>query len=367
MLLMLVACGLVFGGIFGFKWFGDKMMNQYFDTMPVPTVTVSSTKAFTDQWDLSLAAVGTLEAEKGTEVTTEASGIVDGIQFESGGAVMAGEILVTLDRSTDEAELAALEATAVLEAQELARARSLIDRGAVAKSEVDRRAAAEAAARANVAAQRARIAQKVIRAPFAGELGIRNVDLGDHLSPGTGIVTLQSLNPIHVNFKLPQQLLDDVRVGMTVGIGVEAFDDRKFTGTITAIEPLVETSTRSFEVQATLDNRERLLRPGMFAQVDVALGRTEQVVVIPQTAVSYNPYGDSVWVVLAADGGAASIERRLVTLGRRRGDLVQVLAGLEAGDTVATSGLLKLRNGVPVEINNDVQPGAESMPQPPNS
>jgi membrane fusion protein (multidrug efflux system) len=282
--------------------------------------------------------------------------------------VAAGAILLTLDRTTDVAELAALEAAAVLAGQELERARNLIDRGAVAAFEVDRRASAESAARASADAQRARIAQKVIRAPFAGELGIRKVDLGDHLSPGTGIVTLQSLDPILVNFKLPQQLLGDVRVGMPVAIGVEAFDGRKFGGTITAIEPLVETSTRNFEAQATLKNDERLLRPGMFAQVTIDLGASEEVVVVPQTAVSYNPYGDSVWVVRPAETGAAlSIERRLVSLGRRRGDLVQVVEGVKAGDEIATSGLLKLRNGVPVEVNNAVQPGAESAPRPPNS
>jgi membrane fusion protein, multidrug efflux system len=365
MLVMLAASMLVFGGVFGFKWFGNRMMNQYFDDMPVPAVTVSTAKAFRDRWDLTLSSVGTLEAEKGTNVTTEASGIVDAIEFESGDSVAAGEVLLTLDRTTDLAELAALEASAVLADQELGRARDLINRSAVAEAEVDRRASTSSVARAQVDAQRARIAQKVIRAPFAGELGIRKVDLGDHLSPGTGIVTLQSLDPIFVNFMLPQQQLGDVRVGMPVTVAVEAFGDRDFEGTITAIEPRIDAATRNFEAQATLANPDRMLRPGMFAQVEVKIGTSEEVTVVPQTSVSFNPYGDSVWVLV--DGEKRTVERRLVQLGRRRGDLVQVNGGVEPGDEVATSGLLKLRNGVPVEVNNEIQPGAETFPQPPNS
>jgi membrane fusion protein (multidrug efflux system) len=366
MLTMLTATALVFGGVFGFKWFGNRMMNQYFDNMPVPAVTVSTAKVFKDTWDITLTAVGTVQAEKGTEVTTEASGIVDSIAFESGGSVAEGEVLITLDRTTDNAELAALVAAGELADLELGRARNLINRSAVAEAELDRRASTASAAKAQIDAQRARIAQKVIRAPFAGDLGIRKVDLGDHLSPGTGIVTLQSLDPILLNFMLPQQQLGQIRVGLPITIGVEAFGDRDFHGTITAIEPRVDSATRNFEVQATLANEEKMLRPGMFAQVEVKVGDSEAVTVIPQTSVSYNPYGDSVWVLLA-DASPQTVERRLVQLGRRRGDLVQVVQGLEPGEEVATSGLLKLRNDVPVEVNNDVQPGAESAPRPPNS
>jgi membrane fusion protein, multidrug efflux system len=365
MLIMLTSAALVFGGVFGFKWFGNRMMNQYFDTMPVPAVTISTATAVKDRWDLTLTAVGTIEAEKGTDVTTEASGIVDSIEFESGDSVAAGEVLITLDHTTDNAELAALVAAGELADLELGRAHNLKTSSAVADAEVDRRTSTAAAAKAQVDAQRARIAQKVIRAPFAGDLGIRRVDLGDHLSPGTGIVTLQSLDPILVNFKLPQQQLGDVRVGLPVTIAVEAFGDRDFEGRITAIEPRIDTATRNFEAQATLANPDKLLRPGMFAQVEIKVGSSEEVTVVPQTSVSYNPYGDSVWVLV--DGEQRSVERRLVQLGRRRGDLVQVSGGVEPGDEVATSGLLKLRKDVPVEVNNEIQPGAESSPHPPNS
>ena len=365
MLIMLVACGLVFGGIFGFKWFGNRMMNQFFDSAPVPTVTVSSASAFEDTWSQYLSAVGTVRAVKGTDVTTESSGIVDSIQFESGDLVEAGAIIVTLDRSTDLAELAALEAQAELSRQELARARSLFDSRAVSQSELDSRAAAAAAAEANVAAQRARIARKVIRAPFRGELGIRRIDLGQHISPGTPIVSLQSLDPIYVNFKMPQQMLRQLRPGLSISIRVDELARKVMHGEITAIEPAVDISTRNFEAQATLANPDRTLRPGMFAQVEVNLGRSESVIVVPQTAVSFNSYGDSVWVITGSDGDRTA-ERRVVKTGERRGDLVAV-TGLAAGEEVASSGLLKLRNGVPVNINNDIQPSAESLPQPPNS
>ena len=367
MVTMLAVSALVFGGVFGFKWFGNRMMNQYFDSAPVAPVTVSTAEALADMWALSLTAVGTVQAVKGTDVTTEASGIVDSIQFESGDSVEAGTLLVTLDRSTDLADLAALEAQAELSRQELDRAASLFERSAVSRSELDRRAAEARAFEANVDAQRARIAQKVIRAPFAGELGIREVNLGQHISPGTPIVSLQSLDPIYVNFKMPQQMLAQVRTGLTVKISLEAFPDRELIGEITAVDPAVEMSTRNFEAQATLANADHVLRPGMFAQVEVDLGTTEPVIVVPQTALSFNPYGDSVWVITDADGDAFAAERRLVEIGRRRGDLVQIASGLTVGERIATSGLLKLRNGSTVNINNEVQPSAESAPKPPNS
>ncbi len=367
MLAMLAVSALVFGGIFGFKWFGNRMMNQYFDSAPVPAVTVSTVTAKTDSWPLSLSAVGTLRAVKGTDVTTEAAGIVDSIQFESGDSVETGALLLTLDRATDDAERDALAAQAELARQDLERVRRLIDRGAISQSDLDRASAAYSAAKASVAAQQARIAQKMIRAPFAGVLGIRKVDLGQHLSPGDAIVNLQALDPIFTNFTLPQRYLGGVHAGLPVRVRIENFTDRTFTGKITALAAAVDVSTRNFEVQATLPNADHALKPGMFVQVEIDLGDSESVTVVPQTAVSFNPYGDSVWVVKQGDDGKLSAERRLVKTGRRLGDLVQVLDGLAAGDVVATSGLLKLRNGVSVNVNNEVQPTSDEAPTPPNS
>lgn len=367
MMTMLAACTIVFGGIFGFKWFGNRMMNQFFDSAPIPPVTVSSTVAYRDTWPNRLRAVGTVRAEQGADITTETSGIVDSLQFTSGGRVEAGQIIATLDRATDAAELDALIAQAELTQQELGRTQRLYEQRAVPQSELDRRGAEAAVARALVAAQQARIERKVIRAPFAGVLGIRKVDLGQYISPGTPIVSLQSLDPIFVNFKLPQQRLGLVREGMPVTVEVEAFADHGFAGTITAIEPAIETSTRSFEVQATFANPRLLLRPGMFAQVEVDLGQHDDLVVVPQTAVSFNPYGDSVWILGEREGGGLTGERRVVQTGRRRGDLVEIVTGLEAETEVATSGLLKLRNGIPVLINNATQPSALESPTPPNN
>lgn len=364
---MLAVCTIVFGGIFGFKWFGNRMMNEFFDSAPVAPVTVSSAVAYRDTWPNRLSAVGTVRAEQGADITTETSGIVDSLQFTSGGRVEAGQIIATLDRATDAAELDALMAQAELAEQELSRAERLYEQRAVPQSELDRRAAEAAAARALVAAQQARIARKVIRAPFGGLLGIRKVDLGQYISPGTPIVSLQSLDPIYVNFKLPQQRLSIIREGMPVTVEVEAFADHRFAGTITAIEPAIDTSTRNFEVQATFANPRLLLRPGMFAQVEVDLGQSDDRIVVPQTAVSFNPYGDSVWILDERDGGGLTAERRVVQTGRRRGDLVEIEAGLDAGTEIATSGLLKLRNGIPVMVNNDTRPSALESPTPPNN
>ena len=367
MLAMLGLSALVFGGIFGFKWFGNRMMNRYFDSTPIPAVTVSTTAAAAESWPLSLTAVGTLRAVKGTDVTTEAAGIVDSIRFASGDTVDAGALLLTLDRATDTAARDALAAQAELARQELERVRRLFGRGAVSQSDLDRANAAFTAAKANVAAQDARIAQKMIRAPFAGVLGIRKVDLGQHLAPGDAIVNLQALDPIFVNFNLPQRYLGRVHTDLDVKVRLENYPGRAFHGRITALAAAVDVSTRNFEAQATLPNADHALKPGMFTQVNVELGDSESVTVVPQTAVSFNPYGDSVWIIKKDDSGALSAERRLIKTGQRRGDLVQILDGLAAGDIVATSGLLKLRNGVPVNVNNEVQPASETAPKLPNS
>ena len=366
MLIMLVVCGVVFGGIFGFKWFKSRLINHIFDTMPVPAATVSATKATAESWPSRVSAVGTAQAVKGTQVTTEVDGIVDSIGFESGGSVQAGQILLTLDRKVDRAQLQALEAQAKLADIQVKRDRKLLAQKAISESQLDQSTAQAQAARADVAAQRARVDLKVIRAPFSGELGIRKVDLGDHLAPGAPIVSLQSLDPIYVNFKLPQQQLAAVHVGQSVDVSVDMDGDRWLKGHLTAIDPLIDTSTRNFAAQATFENPDHVLRPGMFVRLEIDLGSSENVIAVPQTAISFNPYGDSVWIIGKDKNGKLTAERRVVKTGRRRGDFVQIVAGLEAGDQVATSGLLKLRNGVPVKINNRIQPTAETAPKPPN-
>ena len=391
---MLVITGLVFGGVFGFKWFGNKMMNQFFDNMPVPPASVSSAEARSESWMSSLAGVGTVIASNGTEVTTEAGGIVAALHFESGAKVKKGDLLVTLSAGTEQADLLRLQAQATLAKSELGRLERLYKLEAISKSELDRAETDYSAARAATESQRAKLAQKVIRAPFSGQLGIRKVNVGEYLNPGTPIVTLQALDPVYVDFTLPEQDLAQVATGQTVTVSVDAHGDRRFTGKVSAVEPLIDSQTRNFKVRATFANADAALRPGLFARASVALADSRDVVVIPRTAVSYNPYGNSVYVIqkaeaaagqagadaaggAKAENGAAKAEdgtgeqlvvrRRFVKTGEARGDLVVITEGLKAGEQVATSGLLKLQNDSPVIINNTVQPSASATPTPAES
>lgn len=387
MIIMLAVTAVVFGGIFGFKWFGNKMMNQFFDNMPIPPIAITATEAQEQTWPATVEAVGTVTAVNGIAVSAEVAGVVQSIGFRSGDRVAAGTVLVTLDSVVDQAELRTLEAQLRLAETELARGRDLFGSEVMAKSQFDRLESAAAQAAARVEAQRALIAKKTIRAPFAGVLGIRQANLGQYVSPGTPLVTLQSMDPIYVNFSLPEQRLGMLAVGMAVSAGVDAFPDAAFSGRINAIEPRVNESTRNFDVQATFRNTDARLQPGLFARVRIALPKSEHYVVVPQTAVSYNPYGNSVYVIqeTGAAGGtepqptegaqASSAEhgptlvvmRRLVKTGPTRGDFVAVVEGLKPGERVATSGLLKLRNDAVVVVNNAVTPTADLQPSPPES
>ncbi|MEW6681885.1 MAG: efflux RND transporter periplasmic adaptor subunit [Nitrospirota bacterium] len=385
MVIMLVSTGVVFGAIFGFKWFGNKMMNQFFDNMPIPPVAITVTEALEQTWPATIDAVGTVTAVNGIAVSAEVAGVVQSIRFQSGERTTEGTILVTLDSVMDQAELRTLEAQRDLAETELARGRELFGSEVMAKSQFDKLESEAAQAAARVEAQRALIAKKTIRAPFAGVLGIRQANLGQYVSPGTPLVTLQSLDPIYVNFALPEQRLGILAVGMPVAASVDAFPDASFEGRLTAIEPRVDENTRNFNAQATFRNASTRLQPGLFARIHIALPNAESYVVIPQTAVSYNPYGNSVYIVQAApptageapqgdvqaagdsEGPQLVVNRRLIKTGPTRGDFVAVLEGIQPGERVATSGLLKLRNGAAVVINNAVEPGAKLNPSPPES
>lgn len=421
MLVMLILVALVFGAIFGFKWFGNRMMNQYMDSMPIPPAAVTAATARSETWTDSLEAVGTLVAVNGTDVTTEAAGVVSAIRFESGQSVSKGDILLQLDASTEQASLRALEASLRLAVTQRDRFRELYEgRRLVARADLDQRESEVEQLQAQAQEQRAVVARKTIRAPFTGQLGIRKVNLGQYLNPGDPIVSLQALDPIHLNFSLPEQRLGQVEVGQDVTITVDSQAGTAYTGTVSAIEPQVEANTRSFTVQATLANPDASLRPGTFARVSAAVGDAAQVVVIPQTAISFNPYGNSVYVIVgdqgpaagagggsdagadaAADGSQAgppvevraegdadpvatddadpaaaagangsapslTVTQRFVQTGATRGDLVAVTQGLQPGERVATSGLLKLRNGAAVVITDTVEPSADAEPTPEN-
>ena len=380
MILMLIGAIVVFGGVFLVKAFFAAQTNKFFDNMPQPPVAISAQAAQTQQWEDSGEAVGTFVAINGTDVTTESGGVVRGLEFEAGQPVKAGEVLVRLNTANEEATLKSLEASARLAAAQRDRWAQLSRDQLVSKDEAQQRATAAATAQAQVDAQRALIAQKTIRAPFSGELGIRKVNLGQYIAPGTAIVSLQQLDPIYLDFTLPEQMMGKVAEGGTVEATVDALPEQVFEGRITAIEPQIDPNTRNFKVQATFQNPERALRPGSFAKVRFALGGQRDVVVIPQTAVSFNPYGNAVFVIgktpraegetdmqgKPLTGDKLTVSQRFIKTGTTRGDLIAVTDGLKPGEEIATSGLLKLRNDAEVVINNKVQPAADARPDPEN-
>ena len=377
---------LVIGGVFGVKAFMNAGMNRFFDNMPQPPVAVTAFEARSERWSDSEEAVGTFVAVNGTDVTTEAGGVVRSIEFEAGQPVEAGAVLVRLNTQAELAALRSLEAAANLAVVQRDRWRELGRDRLVSQAEVDQRAADAASTLAQADAQRALVAQKVIRAPFDGLLGIRRVNLGQYLNPGDPVVSLQSLDPIHLDFTLPEQRMGAVQPGTVVHATTDALPGQSFEGRVTAVEPGADAGTRNFRVQATFDNGEHNLRPGTFARVGFDVGGARDVVVIPQTAVSFNPYGNAVYVIqdappdaeaeaaakdaAGADGAPAGprllVKQRFIRTGATRGDLVAVTEGLEPGERVVTSGLLRLRNDAMVTINDKVQPTAEADPTPGN-
>jgi membrane fusion protein (multidrug efflux system) len=367
MFLMLIVAGLIFGGIFGYKAIGNHFMNQYFDTMPMPAATITATTVSNAQWQPFVSAVGSFAAINSTELTTEASGIITSIQFDNASRVEKGQLLLTLNDAVDQADLTRLSAAQKLAELELDRLQTLLRDKGVSELDVRRRESEATQAKAAVASQQARIAQKTILAPFNGMTGIRQVSIGQLVSPGDIVVSLQSLDPIYLNFSLPEQELSKLTTGQQLTVSVDAWTEQSFTGEITAIAPAVRESSRSLEVQATFANPEHKLRPGMFARIQMNTGNSREVTLVPQTAIQFNPYGNSVFVI-RDNNGKLSAHQRFVTTGQSRGDYIAIADGLTAGDNVATSGLLKLRNGIEVIINDneDVAPIADADPTPAN-
>lgn len=382
MLIMLILAGVVFGAVFGMKWFGNKMMAQYLENMPIPAATISASEVRSMRWDNRLEAIGTLVPVNGADLTTEAGGIVQTLHFESGQRVEKGELLVTLDSEEQLGELKRLRAQAELAELNRKRREQLFKLEAISKSDYDAAVAESDAAKAAAQAQAGRVAQKQIRAPFAGLLGIRQVNVGQYVSPGTAIVTLQSLDPIDVDFSLPEQYTGVVHAGFKVGVRVDAYPEQTFTGEVLAVEPRVDPATRNFGLRARLPNPDGRLRAGQFGRVVLSLPGEREVLAIPRTAVEYSSYGTSVFVLQprkAPEGEQASeqpaeqqgpkdeVIQRFVRIGDSRGDFVAVLEGLKPGDRVATSGLMKLRNQTPVIVDNALEPDARLDPQPPQT
>jgi membrane fusion protein (multidrug efflux system) len=382
MVIMLVLAGIVFGAVFGMKWFGNKMMVQYLENMPTPAATISASEVTMMRWDNRLEAIGTLVAVNGADLTSEAGGIVESIHFESGQQIAKGELLVSLDSEEQLGELKRLRAQAELAEVNRKRREQLFKLEAISKSDYDAAVAEADAAKAAAEAQAGRVGQKQIRAPFAGQLGIRRVNIGQYVSPGDPIVTLQSLDPIDIDFSLPEQYTGSVQQGFKVSVRVDAYPEQTFTGEVLAVEPRVDPGTRNFGLRARLPNPDGQLRAGQFGRVVLSLPGEREVLAIPRTSVEYSSYGTSVFVlqpIQAAQGEGEAIAgegqqtpkdevtQRFVRIGESRGDFVAVLEGLKPGDRVATSGLMKLRNQTPVIVNNDLEPEARLDPQPPQT
>ncbi len=367
MILMLFAVGLVATALVGFQMFKARMIKRAMAAFANPPQTVSTVTVTEQEWRPALTAVGSLTAVQGANLSLEVSGIVTEIDFRSGADVQKGQTLLRLRADDDIARLHALEATAELARINYNRDLRQFRAQAVSQATLDTDAATLKNDEAQVAAQQAIVDQKILRAPFSGELGIRAVDLGQYLSAGTAVVGLQALDTLFDDFYLPQQDLSRIRVGQNVTAAVDAYPGEAFPGKIVAIDSAVDPGSRNIEVRAALPNPEHLLRPGMFTTLSIDAGAPEQRITLPQTAVAYDSYGNSVYVVvrkpIAATGAPALFaEQKFVTLGATRGDQVAVLKGLKPGDIVVTSGQVKLRNGSPVVINNTVQPLDEAHP-----
>jgi membrane fusion protein (multidrug efflux system) len=333
-----------------------------------PPEAVTTIKALREQWPATLAAIGTVHAVRGVTVSADLPGVVASISFESGRPVSEGQVLVRLDTRQERAQLAAAESQRDLARLNLDRVRGLVGQGILAQAELDRASAEHEQAEARVGEIRATIDRKQIRAPFTGVLGLRQVDLGQYLNAGDPIVPLQALDPVHVTFSVPQQQLGQIRVGGEVQVTAEGLPGGPVPGRISAVDAVVDEATRNIRVEATLANPGARLRPGMFVQARVVVGETASVLSLPASAISYAPYGDSVYVVeqLKGPGGApyTGVRQQFVTLGGGQGDQVAVLSGIEAGAEVVTSGAFKLRNGAAVQVNNDVQPSNDPAPKP---
>jgi membrane fusion protein, multidrug efflux system len=345
-------------------------VSQAASFQPPPTA-VTTIVAKKEGWSSSLKAIGSVVAVQGVTVSADLPGIIGRISFDSGREVRQGQVLVQLDTRQEQAQLAAIEAQRKLANINYDRMKSLAEAGAIARSEYDRALAEKSEAEARAGEIRATIERKTIRAPFNGVLGIRQVNLGQYVSGGTAIVPLQSLNPIYVDFGVPQQAAMQVRVGQTVHIAAQDLKGAAFVGRVTAIDSVVDEATRNVHVQATLSNPKGQLRPGMFVEAELSFGGNQQVITVPSSAISYAPYGDSVYVVtdLKDPKGQTyrGVRQQFVKIDRSRGDQVAIVSGLKPGDEVVTSGAFKLRNGAAVTINNKVQPSNNPAPRPEDS
>lgn len=371
-MIIIVAIAVGFIGVIGFVKFRQiqAAIAQAASFQPPPEA-VTTTVAKTEEWPDALRAIGTLTAVQGVTVSADLSGIVERIAFESGRTVKEGDVLVKLDTRQEDAQLAAAEAQRDLADLNFKRMQGLIDKGIISQAEYDRVAAEAKQATARVGEMRATIERKTIRAPFSGVLGIRQVNLGQYLEGGNPIVSLQALDPIYVDFSVPQEDFGKLRRGAEVRVSLDRSAGVEAAGPITAVNSVIDEATRNVQVQATLKNPDGRLRPGMFVEVQIVLGASNSVVALPGSAISYAPYGDAVFIVDDMEGPNGQtykgVRQQFVKLGGSRGDQVAVLSGIEAGQEIVTSGVFKLRNGAAVVVNNEIQPTNNPAPEPEDS
>jgi membrane fusion protein (multidrug efflux system) len=370
MFLMLLGMALFVGAIGAVKYRQIKSASAQGASFQPPPETVTTVVARPESWPSTLSAIGTVVASQGVTVSADLPGIVEKISFSSGQGVRAGHVLVVLDTSQERAQLTAAESQRDLARLNLDRMKGLSEQGIIAQADFDRAAAEARQGEARVGEIRATIERKVIRAPFSGLLGIRKVNLGQYLAGGDPVVSLQSLRPVFVDFSVPQQALGLLRPGTEVRVSAEGQAPFE-PGRITAVDSVVNETTRNVQVQATFANGDGRLRPGMFVQAQTSQGQSAQVIALPASAISYAPYGDSVYVVENMKGPDGKtfrgVRQQFVKLGGSRGDQVAVVSGVKPGEEIVSSGVFKLRNGAAVQVNNAIRPGNNPEPRPEDS
>lgn len=365
MLIMLVAAGLVLGAVFGFIEFKSRMTRQFMASQGEPPQTVSTLTAQYQDWLPELKAVGTLRAVQGVELSAEVPGVVGAIHFEQGADVAANAPLLALRADDLKARLKSLLATAELARITYQRDQAQFDARTISRQTLDADRAQLDAALANVAEQQALLDKKTIRAPFAGRVGLRAVDSGQYLDAGTVITTLQALDTLYVDFFVPQQHIAALKPGLTVKLKSDSHADQVFVGELAVINPKVDVKTRNVQLRAIVKNPERQLLPGMYAMVTIVAGEAQRYITVPRSALSFNSYGSTVFVVGKRDAAGKQLaEQRFVTTGASRGDQIAIVNGVNEGDLIVTAGQIKLRNGTPVLIDNSVQPSNDANPSP---
>jgi membrane fusion protein (multidrug efflux system) len=367
MITMLLIVGVLFGGIFGYQMFMRAMIAMFISSGFLPPQTVSTMTVKYERWQPQIETVGSLRAVNGADLAAEVPGVVDEVDFNSGDDVEAGTVLIRLRAGDDLGRLNALQASADLAAIIFARDQKQYQVHAISQAVLDASAANLKSAQAQVAEQQAIVNKKIIRAPFAGHTGVRAVNVGQFVNAGGLIVTLQALDPIYLDFYLPQQALAKIRTGQSVSVKVDTYPNDIFIGTISAIDPKVDINNRNVLVRASLQNPNHKMLPGMYATAEIIAGKAQNYLTLPQTALTFNPYGETVYLVENTGTKAAPklvARQTFVTTGDTRGDQIAILKGIKAGDTVVSSGQVKLQNGTPLIINNSIQPANNPNPKP---